>query len=416
MALAFMLNPATRGRKKRATKRRAPKWMSKKVKNMTFPQCMAAAAYRKKGYKCRTAKDKKLAAKARAAAKRIKKQKGEYGDAMGVIQTNPRKKRRTTRKGGRKMAKKTKRRTKKQKRASAARRGWKTWRRKHGSRKPRVGKRGKRNPSGKRRRRNVWRDDTPGHRKAANTGWRRKKKRGGRNKRKSNPRRRRNPSATMYSGRLYAHPNPRKRRRNARRRRNPFGLGGTFGSITRSLTDPKMLLQFAVGAAGASVSEMLGSFLASKIKEFSPTTFAAGADGKPSMVEQLLGAAARIAAGVLVASFLPGQYKMAWIMGTGAVAAQPLVSGLLKPVLDPIGKALEMKPAAGLRGGIGGWISAAEVYGMPRGSMGGMGAWLTAHQLPGVGVAGLRGGLGYGSQFGSGQYAFQPGMQTAFTM
>jgi len=407
MALAFMLNPATRGRKKRATKRRAPKWMSKKVKNMTFTQCMAASAYRKKGYKCRTSKDKKLAAKARAAAKRIKKQKGEYGDAMGVIQTNPRKKRRTTRKGGRKMARKTKRRTKKQKRASAARRGWKTWRRKHKNRKPRVGKRGKRNPSGKRRRRNVWRDDTPGHRKAANTGWRRKKKRGGRNrKRKSNPRRRRN--AAMYSGRLYAH-NPR-RRRNSRRRRNPFG--GTLGSITRSLTDPKMLMQFAVAAAGASFSEVLGGYLEGKITEFSPTTFASDASGKLSMAKQILGVASRIAAGVLVASFLPSQFKMSWIMGTGAVAAQPLISGLLKPVLEPLGKALEMKPAAGLRGGIGGWISAAEVYGKPRGSMG---AWLTAYQLPGMGVSGMR-GLGYGSQFGSGQYAFQPGMQTAFTM
>jgi hypothetical protein len=202
----------------------------------------------------------------------------------------------------------------------------------------------------------------------------------GRRRRHGSRHRRRHNS--MYSGRLYANP------------------AASISAVVNTVTDTRMLTQFAVGAAGASVSEMLGSFIASKIAEFAPTTFGVG-----GTLSQLLGAASRIGSGVAVAMLLPPKYKTAWIMGSGAVAVQPLVSGLLKPILDPIGSALGMKSQSGLRGGIGGWISAAEVYGRSRR---GVGAWLTARQLPGVGVA----GLGYSVP----NYAFQPGMQSAFTM
>jgi hypothetical protein len=365
--------------------------------------------------KCRISAKARAAIKAkRGLRKGGKRRKAAIGAGvfgakeMGVSMfTNPRKKRRGSRKGGRKMATKTKRRRKgwtRAKRARAGRKAWRTRQRRYPKKRSSVGRRGYRNNPRKRRRRNTWRDDAAGHRKAAKKGWRRRRKSRRKNPASANPRKRRRRNS-MYSGRLYA--NPKRRRRNARRgRRNPNGNGG-LASITKTLTDPKMLMQFAVGAAGATVSEMLGSILAGKIAEFSPTTFVNG-----GMASKLLGAASRIVAGVAVAMFLPSQFKMAWIMGSGAVAAQPLVSGLLKPVLDPLAEALSpgVKSVAGLRGGIGGWISAAEVYGM-RGLAGrgrGVGAWLTAGQLPGVGVA----GLGYNT----GQYAYQPGMQAAFTM
>jgi hypothetical protein len=296
------------------------------------------------------------------------------------------------------MASKTKRRRRgstKAKRRRAGKKAWRTRLRRYPKNKSSRGRRGyKNNP--RKRRRNAWYDAAAAHRRAAKKGWRRRRRSGRKNP--SGRRRRRN---SMYSGRLYAS-NPRKRRRNARRRRrNPMAIGGTLSRITRSLTSPGALTQFAVGAAGASVSEMLGSFLASKIAGFAPATFSAG------MPAQLLGAAARIAAGVAVASFLPARFQSAWVIGSGTVAVQPLVSGLLQPVLAPVGSALGLTGIAGHRGGVGGWISAAEVYGMR-----GMNGWLTAKQLPGVGVSGMGGRLG--AAYNS--YTSQPGATSAFTM
>jgi hypothetical protein len=189
-----------------------------------------------------------------------------------------------------------------------------------------------------------------------------------------------------------------------------MAITGTLGGIFKKLTDPKALMQFGVAAAGGAVSEMLGRALASKVTEYAGETFA---DPK-GMPAKLLGAAARIATGLLVASFIPARFQTAFVLGAGAMAAQPLVSGLLEPVLTPIGEALGVKPLAGFHGGIGGWISAAEVHGMRglRGQRPGMGAWLSAQQLPGVGVAGVGRGVGAWG----GHYNYQPGMQAAFTM
>ena len=400
MALAFMLNPARTKRRggmskaarsaaakkgwrrrraggARSKSRRTPKWVGKKVKNMTFQQCLAASRVRGRKYKCRTKAEKAKVKRARkttrltgGSADRSGVATGGYGDILGAIQTNPRKRR----KGGSSMAKTKRRRSKtrggwtKAKRAAAARKGWR-----------------KRKSTGrvktKRRRKSTGWTKTK-RRKAGLKSWRKRvrkypkykssvKRRGYKNPRRNparrNPARRKRRRNSMYSGRLYA--------------RNP---GRLFGSLKGAL-DPKLLTQLAVGAAAATVTEMLGTVITGKIASFAPSTFV-GADGKATMVHQIVGALVRVVTALALAQFVaPARFKTAVVLGGGSVAAQPLVSGLLAPVLKPLGDAIGAKPLSGVNGGIGGWISASEVYGGRRG----MGAYLTARQMPGVGLRGM---------------------------
>ncbi len=180
--------------------------------------------------------------------------------------------------------------------------------------------------------------------------------------------------------------NPRRRRRGRRRhRRNPsLSLSGGMSSI-KKVFDPALLTQIAAGAAGATVSEMFGSLLASKVAN------ATGQNDPTSMGNKLIGALSRIAAGLLTAMIVPGKYKSAWILGSGTMAAQPLVSGLLAPVLAPIAKSLGLSGFGQARGGIGGWIAAADVGHIGR--LQGMGAWITNKQM----ANGFRGMRGLGS-------------------
>lgn len=205
--------------------------------------------------------------------------------------------------------------------------------------------------------------------------------------------------------------NPRRRRHGRRRRRNPsLSLSGGLGSLKRMM-NPAFLTQIAAGAAGATVAEMFGSLIASKIGGLlNPTSMPAN---YPSSIQaKLIGAFSRLAAGLLTAMLVPAKFKSAWIMGAGVDAAQPVVSAALTPVLAPIGSALGLSGYRDGRGGIGGWIAAADVSQI--GQLRGMGAWITNKQMAN-GFRGMR-GLGsdsawdYGVPVGAmADYSRQPG-------
>lgn len=391
MALAFMLNPARRAKKKRRARGRKHCLTAKQLRALARGRSKRRSAW---GGRRRSRRKPSRRAKAIAGKIHVAQLPGE-GMRPSFVLNNPRKKRRG-RKGGRSMA------TKKRKRRSAGRRrGWTK------AKRVRAGRKAWR----KRLRRYPKKRSSVGRRGYKNNPRRRKHKRR-RNPVSVNPRRRRRRNPLAVRG-MYSNPRRRhKRRRNpsrSRRRRNPFNLGGTFNAIKSRLMNPESLMQFAAAAAGGTVSSFGGAWLAGKIAGLSPSTFPAG-----STASQLLNAATTIASAVILGGFLPSKFQTAFILGGGAFAAKPLVDMALAPALAQVGAAAGVHGMRGL-GGISGWISVNQVpqIGMA-GMRGGVGAWISAQQMAN-GFRGLRGGLGdaysfsYGTPVGSLEdYSRQP--------
>lgn len=400
MALAFMLNPSTKRKRRRGKKRcLTAKQMAALRKGWKRARCGKRSAWGRS----RKPRKRKATAKEKAIAGTIIIP--ESPKAGPIFLNNPRKKKRRGKKGGRRMARRKKARA--GRRRKAARRGW---------------TRAKRIRAG----RKAWRKRLRRYPK--------KRSSVGRRGYKNNPRkRRRNPLAVrgMYSNPRKRRKNPRRaswksklRRKNPRRspgrRRNPLNLGGTLNSIKGALMNPNALMQFAAGAAAGSVAGLGGAWIANKIASFAPETFVLD-----TMPRRILDAASTIAAAVLIAGFAPQRFRTAIMLGGGVAAVKPLVDQALKDPLAQLSKAMGF---AGVRGmnGISGWISVNQVprIGMA-GARGGVGAWISAQQMGRLGMSGLGDAysFSYGQPVGSLEdYSRQPyagsgvGPDSAFSM
>ncbi len=377
MALAFLLNPSRRKKASRKSRRRCA------TRSRRCRPCRPGRTRR------RPSRKRSLAAK-RAWARRVAGKvhvTPKSWESKPTFSLNPRSKRRGS-KGGRSMARRSSKRRHARKKSGGhrRRRGWtvakrrragrKSWRkrlRRYPKKRSSVGRRGyKNNP----RRRSRRRRNPLAIRGGMYSNPRRKRRR----------RSRRNPLAIR--GGMYS--NPRRRKGGRRRsRRNPFSLGGGIGSIKSKLMSPAAWIQAGVGAAGLTVSAAAAAIIMKQVRSF--TTKQTGLAFDNPTIDSVLQAISTVAAGVLIAGFLPERYKAAFAIGASAGAMKPFVDMALAPALSATG--LVGIPSPG--GGIGAWISAGQMRTLGQGTSG-MGAWITANQMRrlGQGTAGLRGGLG----------------------
>jgi hypothetical protein len=165
-----------------------------------------------------------------------------------------------------------------------------------------------------------------------------------------------------------------------------------MGGLRRArklVTDPKMYIKFAVGAAGMAVGSVAGGVLHRLISKQVPQL---GAGMAGTVIKAIL----EIGSASIIAGFLPAKHQDAFILGAGI--------GAVKPLTDrAVGPALAMIP------GLNGYISDAQMHAIPGiGYPKGVSGYIALDQARRLGLSGQQ-GLGRG-------YTWQPGQQHSFTM